>query len=204
MYQKLTFFCITRLYFVLYAFGALHLSRELYKSTLILTNKPNFQNAKMMISLYFTRGYERIQPMDNCQNKPNSNPIKANSNPIKANFPNRRSEFANRKSLGPIQTQFPRSKSKIGIRKSKIHWPNFRSSAQTGNTTIIVAAGGVIELTFFHIPALMRCRNQKITNICIWKEFYVQKCFSDRRWGDGDRSFRAALRKGYTCSDVGI
>ena len=54
---------------------ALHLSRELYKSTLILTNKPNFQNAEMMITLYITRGYERIRPMDNCQNKPNSNPI---------------------------------------------------------------------------------------------------------------------------------
>ena len=91
---------------------ALHLSRELYKSTLILTNKPNFQNAKTMITLYITRGYERIQPMDNCQNKPNSNPIKPNSKPIKANFPNRKSPIKN------LLAQSP--KSKIGIRKPKI------------------------------------------------------------------------------------
>ena len=98
--------------------GALHLSRELYKSTLILTNKPNFHNAKMMITLYFTRGYERIQPMDNCQNKPNSKPIQTQSKPIKANqtqFENRASNHENQES----RIQYPASRIKNRVSRIK-------------------------------------------------------------------------------------
>ena len=83
---------------------ALHLSRELYKSTLILTNKPNFQKPKKPLTPYLTTNYEDLDPPGRAKNKPNSNPIQTQ---FKPNFPNRKSEIANRKSLDPIQTQFP-------------------------------------------------------------------------------------------------
>ncbi len=97
MYQKLTFFCITRLYFVLYAFGALHLSRELYKSTLFMQNKPNFKKGKMNLNPYNTKAYQENHSSLHPKNKPNSKPkqtqskpkqtqYKPNTNPIKPNF----------------------------------------------------------------------------------------------------------------------
>ena len=56
-YQKLTFSCITRLYFVLYAVVALHLSRVLYKSTLFMQNKPNLLDSQMSVSPVLIKDY---------------------------------------------------------------------------------------------------------------------------------------------------
>ena len=96
-YPKLPFSCITRLYFVLYAVAALHLSRVLYKSTLFMQNKPNFQKAQMNTSSVLTKDYGNWTLGERGKNKPNTNPIqsqyKPNSNPIKAK-------------TNPIQTQF--------------------------------------------------------------------------------------------------
>ena len=71
--QNLPFACLPRLYFLLSAIVALHLSRALYKSTLFMQNKPNLLNAQMNVSSILTNDYE---------NKSNTNPIKPNTNPI--------------------------------------------------------------------------------------------------------------------------
>ncbi len=56
----------------------LHLSRTLYKSTLFMQNKPNFQKSQMNVNPYNTTNYENIANWTLGQNKPNSNPIKPN------------------------------------------------------------------------------------------------------------------------------
>ncbi len=56
----------------------LHLSRILYKSTLFMQNKPNFQKSQMNANLYNTTYYERKRDWTLGQSKPNSNPIKPN------------------------------------------------------------------------------------------------------------------------------
>jgi len=55
----------------------LHLSRVLYKSTLFMQNKPNFQKSQMNVNSIITIDYENIIDWTLGQNKPNSNPIKA-------------------------------------------------------------------------------------------------------------------------------
>jgi hypothetical protein len=60
------------------AYKALHLSRILYKSTLFMQNKPNFQKSQMNVSIYNTIDYENLHNWTLGQNKPNSNPIKPN------------------------------------------------------------------------------------------------------------------------------
>ena len=84
--QNLPFSCLPRLYFLLSAIVALHLSRVLYKSTLFLQNKPNLLNAEMNVSKAYTGGYENKCRREHPKNKPNSNPIKPNSNPIQTQF----------------------------------------------------------------------------------------------------------------------
>jgi hypothetical protein len=56
----------------------LHLSRTLYKSTLFMQNKPNFQNFQMSVSNIITMNYKKFNPLAGYKNKPNSNPIKPN------------------------------------------------------------------------------------------------------------------------------
>ena len=87
---NLPFACLPRLYFLLSAIVALHLSRVLYKSTLFMQNKPNLLNAQMNVTSFYTKDYEnqgRLRtPPKQTQYKPNTNPIqtqyKANTNPI--------------------------------------------------------------------------------------------------------------------------
>jgi len=58
--------------------GPLHLSRVLYKSTLFMQNKPNFQDAQMNVIIYYTKVYKNETAFRRVKNKPNSNPIKPN------------------------------------------------------------------------------------------------------------------------------
>ena len=51
----------------------------------ILTNKPNFRNDKMNITIDMTSDYKIFCRSQGPKNKPNSNPIKPKTNPIKAN-----------------------------------------------------------------------------------------------------------------------
>ncbi len=82
-YQKLPFSCITRLYFVLYALGALHLPRGLYKSTLFMQNKPNFPKDKKNVNNVLTRDYENENAFGLTENKPNFCEKQTQSKPIK-------------------------------------------------------------------------------------------------------------------------
>ena len=63
-----------------------------FQTYLILTNKPNFRNDKMNITIDMTSDYKIFCRSQGPKNKPNSNPIKPKTNPIKAN-------------TNPIQTQ---------------------------------------------------------------------------------------------------
>ena len=58
--------------------GPLHLSRILYKSTLFMQNKPNFQDAQMNVNSLLTIDYENKSNWTLGENKPNSNPNKPN------------------------------------------------------------------------------------------------------------------------------
>ena len=79
-YHKLPFSCITRLYFILYAVGALHLSRDLYKSTLFMQNKPNFPDSRMNVTSVLTKDY-----VNECFCRASkTKPIKAKTKPNKA------------------------------------------------------------------------------------------------------------------------
>ena len=61
---------------------ALQLSRNLYKSTLFMQNKPNFQIAKMNIKSFITKNYEDSSDLALGENKPNSKPIQTQTDPI--------------------------------------------------------------------------------------------------------------------------
>ncbi len=69
--QNLPFACPPRLYFLLFAIVALHLSRVLYKSTLFMQNKPNLPDAQMNVTSCITRPYEVLTPRPRRANKPN-------------------------------------------------------------------------------------------------------------------------------------
>ncbi len=64
----------------------LYLSRVLYKSTLFMQNKPNFQKSQMNANLYNTTNYERKRDWTLGENKPNSNPNKPNLKRAKMNI----------------------------------------------------------------------------------------------------------------------
>ncbi len=66
-------------------YSPLHLSRILYKSTLFMQNKPNFQKSQMNANLYNTTDYERKRNWILGENKTNSNPIKPNLKRAKMN-----------------------------------------------------------------------------------------------------------------------
>ncbi len=53
----------------------LHLSRTLYKSTLFMQNKPNFQKSQMNVNPDNRTDYENIANWTLGENKPNSKPI---------------------------------------------------------------------------------------------------------------------------------
>ena len=53
------------------AFAPLHLSRTLYKSTLFMQNKPNFQKSQMNVSIYLQMAYENKHNWTLSENKPN-------------------------------------------------------------------------------------------------------------------------------------
>ncbi len=63
----------------------LHLSRTLYKSTLFMQNKPNFQKSQMNVNPYNTTNYENKSNWTLGENKPNSNPNKPNLRKAKMN-----------------------------------------------------------------------------------------------------------------------
>ncbi len=73
--QNLPFACLPRLYFLLFAIVALHLSRVLYKSTLFMQNKPNLPAPQMNTTACITRPYEALTPRPRRGYKPQSNPI---------------------------------------------------------------------------------------------------------------------------------
>ncbi len=56
--------------FTLHEIAPLHLSRALYKSTLFMQNKPNFQKAKMNVSSAITMNYEQLTMNYANKNKP--------------------------------------------------------------------------------------------------------------------------------------
>ena len=60
----------------------LHLSRNLYKSALFMQNKPNFLDALMNVTSFYTVDYENKSNWKLGENKPNTKPIKPNTNPI--------------------------------------------------------------------------------------------------------------------------
>jgi len=82
-------FCIFFPAPVPWPFGALHLSRTLYKSAFFLQNKPNVKDAQIYISSFITMEYEKMDNWLIGKNKPNSNPIKAKTKPIQTQFPKR-------------------------------------------------------------------------------------------------------------------
>jgi len=65
-----------------FALDPLHLSRALYKSTLFIQNKPNFQKSQMNVCIFTQKAYENETLSRRGKNKPNTNPIKAKTNPI--------------------------------------------------------------------------------------------------------------------------
>jgi hypothetical protein len=67
---------------------------------LLFKTNPIFGNAKMNVTSFNTVNYENIANCKLCENKPNSNPIKANTNPIKANKMPKQTQYE------PNQTQF--------------------------------------------------------------------------------------------------
>jgi len=67
------------------AYKALHLSRTLYKSTLFMQNKPNFQKSQMNVSIFSQMNYENKSNWTLGQNKPNSNPNKPNLRKVQMN-----------------------------------------------------------------------------------------------------------------------
>jgi hypothetical protein len=93
----------------------LHLSRILYKSTLFMQNKPNFQKSQMNVSIFSQRAYENKSNWTLGQNKPNSNPNKPNFRKAKMDVNlcliedyRKKDDFAVRKNkakTNPIQTQ---------------------------------------------------------------------------------------------------
>ncbi len=112
---------INRLYSVVCLLSSvlapLHLSRNLYKSTLFMQNKPNFRKSQMNLNSLLTTDYERKRDWTLGENKPNSNPNKANLRKAKMNVNltltkdyRKNDDFAVRKNkpnTNPIQTQFP-------------------------------------------------------------------------------------------------
>ena len=50
-----------------------------------MQNKPNFQNVKMNVSIFYTKDYENIHNWTLGKNKPNSNPNKPNLRKAKMN-----------------------------------------------------------------------------------------------------------------------
>jgi hypothetical protein len=69
-----------------------------------IQNKPNFRNAQINVTSFYTVDYENKTLSRRSKNKPNSNPIKANSKPIKANIKPKQSQYK------PKQTQFQKQK----------------------------------------------------------------------------------------------
>jgi len=53
----------------------LHLSRTLYKSTLFMQNKPNFQKSQMNANTFTQMAYKNKSNWTLGQNKPKTNPI---------------------------------------------------------------------------------------------------------------------------------
>ena len=74
--------CAIGTFTILNILAPLHLSRELYKSTMFMQNKPNLLYAQMNVISVKTKDYENVRPFSRGQNKPNSNPIQTQSNPI--------------------------------------------------------------------------------------------------------------------------
>ena len=64
----------------------LHLSRELYKSTLFMQNKANFKNDQIYISACFRGGYDDFLNFSRPKNKAKQSQNKANFGPKLASF----------------------------------------------------------------------------------------------------------------------
>ena len=73
--QNLPFACLPRLYFLLFAIVALHLSRVLYKSTLFMQNKPNLLDTQMNVGSVKTKDYENEPCLPAPRKQTQSNPI---------------------------------------------------------------------------------------------------------------------------------
>jgi len=99
----------------------LHLSRTLYKSTLFMQNKPNFQDYQMNVSIHLQTAYDNKSNWTLGQNKPNSNPIKPNLRKAQMNINSlitkdyrKNDDFASQKT-NPIQTQFPKGQNELKL-----------------------------------------------------------------------------------------
>ncbi len=111
-----------------FAFAPLHLSRTLYKSTLFMQNKPNFQKSQMNVNPYNTTDYENKWQRRVRKNKPNTNPIKPNLRKAKM-------------SANVFITKDYRKKDDFAVRKNKpnsnpvlsaVEWANFRQEMPAG------------------------------------------------------------------------
>jgi hypothetical protein len=68
--QNLPFSCLPRLYFLLSAVVALHLSRVLYKFTPFYAKQTQFLKSQMNVNPYNTTDYENIANWTLGENKP--------------------------------------------------------------------------------------------------------------------------------------
>ena len=73
--QNLPFACLPRLYFLLFAIVALHLSRVLYKFIPFMQNKPNLPAPQMNVGSVKTRDYENEPRLQTPGKQTQSNPI---------------------------------------------------------------------------------------------------------------------------------
>jgi len=63
--------------------GPLHLSRTLYKSTLFMQNKPNFQDTQMNVSIFSKMAYENKHNWTLGENKPKQTQFPKSQNECK-------------------------------------------------------------------------------------------------------------------------
>ena len=80
--------------YYLRAYKALHLSRVLYKSTLFMQNKPNFDKGQNKPNPLYKRDLRKVYiPSDSGKTNPKQTQYKPNTNPIQTQFPKNQNEL---------------------------------------------------------------------------------------------------------------
>ena len=116
--QNLPFACLPRLYFLLSAIVALHLSRVLYKSALFMQNKPNLPAPKMNVTLVLTKDYENQGRLQTPAKQTQSNPISKALTPCHKHI-----EILDTLQLNLLAVRFRQS-------KYSVFWGKFRFEGQ--------------------------------------------------------------------------